>query len=61
METLLNLIKQNPTITQAQLMDKLSLTRRGVEWQIKSLKNKGLIIRVGATRGAGGYWKIIEK
>ena len=59
-ETLLDLIKQNPKITQAELMNKLSLTRRGVEWQMKSLKNKGLIVRVGATRGSGGYWKLNE-
>jgi len=31
----------------------------GVFWNIKQLKEKGLIERVGADKG--GYWKIIEK
>jgi len=60
-ETLLELIKQKPKITQTELMKKLSLTRRGVEWQIKSLKNKGLITRVGTNRGPGGHWEVIDR
>jgi ATP-dependent DNA helicase RecG len=54
------MIKQNPKITQTELMNILSLTRRGVEWQIKNLKQKNLIKRVGSTRGLGGHWEVID-
>jgi predicted transcriptional regulator len=46
-ETILNLIKRNPGLTQNELVGKLGLTRRGVELHIKSLKDKGLIARIG--------------
>jgi ATP-dependent DNA helicase RecG len=59
-ETILNLIKQNPEITQNELVAKLGLTRRGVELHIKSQKDKGLIVRIGSSRGPGGYWKTID-
>lgn len=60
-ETILKLIEKNPSITQQQMMQKLKLTRRGVEWNMKKLKEKGLIIRRGPSRGEGGYWEIIGK
>ena len=60
-ETMLLLIKQTPKITQAELMKKLSLTRRGVEWHIQNLKQKGLLIRNGSTRGPGGYWEVLDE
>jgi len=60
-ERILKLIENNPSITQQQLIEKLNLTRRGVEWNIKKLKEKGLIIRRGPSRGEGGYWEVIGK
>jgi len=60
-ERILKLIENNPSITQQQLIEKLNLTRRGVEWNIKKLKEKGLIIRRGPTRGEGGYWEVFGK
>ena len=38
------------------LQEQLKLSRRGIEWQIKRLKEKGILERIGPTKG--GYWKI---
>lgn len=58
-EKILSLIITNPKITQEGLMDKTGLTRRGIEWNLKKLKNEGRIRRVGPDKG--GYWKVINK
>ena len=54
-EKITRIIKENPTIT----IKELSLTRRGVEEQIKSLKAKGIIRRVGPDKG--GQWEVLEQ
>ncbi len=56
-EKILGLIKSNPQITQKQIMDKTALTRRGVEWNLKKLKDAGRIKRVGPDKG--GHWEVI--
>lgn len=52
-----------PEYKQVEFMVKvsllLSLTRRGVEEQIKSLKAKGIIRRVGPDKG--GHWDVLEQ
>ena len=57
-EKILVAIKENPHITQNQMAEKTGLSRRGIEWNLKKLKEQGLIKRVGADRG--GYWKIVN-
>jgi len=57
-ETLIKLLRQNPRMTQSELMNILSLSRRGVEWNIKKLKEKGVLTRKGTSRGEGGYWEV---
>ncbi|MGD9153835.1 MAG: winged helix-turn-helix domain-containing protein [Gammaproteobacteria bacterium] len=59
MEKILSLMKENPSITQKELIDKTGLTRRGVEWNIKKLKEEGFIRRVGSDRS--GHWEVIKK
>ena len=59
MEKILDSIKSNPKITQNELMEVTSLTRRGVEWNLAKLKEKGIIKRVGPAKG--GYWEVVEK
>ncbi|MDA2936245.1 winged helix-turn-helix transcriptional regulator [Patescibacteria group bacterium AH-259-L05] len=56
MEKILTLINENPKITQEELSVKTGLTIRGVEWNLKKLKKKGLLKRIGSARG--GYWKV---
>ena len=56
-EKIINLIKKNPAITQAAMAEILDLTRDGISYNIKILKEKGIIDRVGSTKN--GIWKIL--
>ncbi|TZF86443.1 winged helix-turn-helix transcriptional regulator (plasmid) [Pedobacter sp. BS3] len=53
---ILDSMVNDPRITQAQLMEKTGLSRRGIEWHIARLKQKGMIKRIGATKN--GYWEV---
>ena len=55
-EKIINLIKKNPSITQIEMAKTLDLTRDGISYNIKALKEKGIIERVGSTKK--GIWKI---
>ena len=56
-EKIINLIKKNPAITQVEMAKILDLTRDGISYNIKILKEKGIIERVGSTKN--GIWKIL--
>ena len=58
-ENILKLIKKNPNITQTEMAKILGITRDGISYNIKQLKNKGIIERVGATKN--GKWAIVKK
>ena len=55
-EKIINLIKKKPAITQVEMAKELNLTRDGISYNIKALKEKGVIERIGATKK--GIWKI---
>lgn len=55
-EKIINLIKKNPAITQVEMTKILDLTRDGISYNIKILKEKGIIERVSSTKN--GIWKI---
>ena len=57
-EKILDLIKGNKEITQKELEKLTGLTRRGIEWNISQLKDRGIIRRIGADKG--GYWEILK-
>lgn len=57
-EKIINEIIKNTNITQIQLMERTGLTRRGVEWNLQKLKEKGKLRRIGSDKG--GYWEIIK-
>ena len=57
-EKILNLIRKNPSITQVEMAKALDLTRDGISYNIKILKNKGSIERVDPTKN--GIWKIVK-
>jgi len=57
-EKIFALIKEDPKITQEELSAKTGLTRRGVEWNLSKLKEKGLLKRIGPDKG--GYWEVME-
>ncbi|MFH1432578.1 MAG: ATP-binding protein [archaeon] len=56
-EKIIELIKENPRITQKELEEKTNLSRRGVEWNIQQMKSKGIIKRVGPDKG--GHWEVV--
>ena len=53
-QKILNLMSELPGITAQQIADKICLTKRRVEANIRVLKNAGLIERVGADKN--GFW-----
>ena len=58
-EKILKLIMDNPQISQDKIAEIIGITVDGVFWNIKKLKAKCIIERVGSDKN--GYWKIIEK
>ena len=58
-EKIVELIKANPKITQSEHAAKIQLSVKGIEKQIRSLRELGLIRRVGPNKG--GHWEIIER
>ncbi|HOO84785.1 MAG TPA: hypothetical protein PLS94_09490 [Prolixibacteraceae bacterium] len=50
------LFKINTNITITELKIKTNLSRRGVEYQLKKLKEGHIIQRIGPAKG--GYWEI---
>ena len=57
-DIIIAIIRDNPNITVNQLMIKTSLSEPGVKKNLKQLKEKGIIERVGSNKT--GYWKIKE-
>ena len=56
-EEILHLMGKNPNITIAELSKILSISTKGIEWQLKNMKEKNLIRRVGSTKG--GHWEVL--
>lgn len=54
-KNILNLISEKPEITTSCLADSLSVSRKTISKYIRSLKEKGIIERIGSDRK--GYWK----
>ncbi len=55
-QKIVDMIMDNPRITQTAIAEKLSLTTRAVKKSIKELTDKGIIERIGAARG--GTWMV---
>tara|TARA_Y100000310_G_C20685873_1_gene818951 strand:- start:842 stop:1192 length:351 start_codon:yes stop_codon:yes gene_type:complete len=55
-EKIIHLIKQNSTITSAELAREIGITKKGIEWQLKKLKDEHLITRKGPAKG--GRWEV---
>lgn len=54
---IIELIKYNPNITQKIMMKEINLSRTAVTLNLKQLKDKKIIKRVGSDRK--GYWKLL--
>lgn len=55
---ILDLIALNPYITRNEMAIECAVTPDAIKLQLKKLKDKGVIRRVGADRG--GHWEIIN-
>lgn len=49
-------LRNDPYISRKELSKRLMISEDGVKYHLKKLKNKGLIERVGASRG--GHWEV---
>ncbi len=58
-QIIIDLMRENPSITIAELVLRLGLSRSGVNKQIAKLKAAGVIEREGSDKGA--YWLVIDK
>ena len=51
-------ISKNNKITRDELATQLGITIKGIDWQIKKMKEEGLLNRIGSDKG--GYWELID-
>lgn len=56
-DLIIDIIKQDPHITDAEIAIQLNMSSRGVEKQIRKLRELGRIKRTGGR--FGGYWEIV--
>lgn len=57
-DQIINIIKQSPRISAAEIAKQLCISSRGVEKQIRKLRESGIIRRKGGR--FGGYWEILQ-
>ena len=55
---IINIIKENPSITQKDIANKLNMTRDGVKYNMNVLKELSIIKREGSTKK--GTWLILK-
>ena len=56
---IMEIMESNPKVTRAMLAQKIGLTDSAIKKNIRILKEKGVIRRVGADRG--GHWEIVRE
>ena len=55
-QKIVDIMKNNPKISIKELAKRCGVTRDGINYSIRNLKNKGIIKRVGPDKG--GYWEV---
>ena len=55
-ESIIDLIKENLSITREELAKQLNLTLKGIDWNLRKLKQDGRLKRVGPKKG--GHWEV---
>ena len=58
-QNILESIGNNPHITALELAGVVGISERKIKENIRKLKQKGMLRRIGAARG--GYWEVVEK
>ena len=54
---IINIVIENPIITQSDIAEKLKMSRQSVSINIRELKDKNILERVGSNKK--GFWKIL--
>lgn len=57
-EKILNLIRDNTSITQKEMANILGMTRDGISYNIRILREKGILERIGSTKMVSGKYMI---
>ena len=57
-QKIIDVIKNNPFVTQEELAEIVGIARKNIVANMKKLQDNGLIKRVGADKN--GYWQIEE-
>lgn len=52
----MKIILKNPEITQDKMAELMGMSKNGIRYVMNKLKNKGILVRVGATKK--GKWSI---
>ena len=55
-QDVLGCLRENPRMTNAELIEKTGKSQRTITRALSTLKGKGLIIRVGSNKT--GYWQV---
>jgi len=58
-QKILDQIKANPYISRQELAELCGLTSDGIKYNIRKLREKGIIKRIGPDKG--GHWEVIDK
>jgi ATP-dependent DNA helicase RecG len=58
-EKIIRLIRNKPSISTKQLSEETGISEKGIEWNIKKMKEEGILKRVGPDKG--GHWEVLEK
>ena len=55
----MTLILKNSKITMKELSEKIGLSEKGIEWQLRKLKKEKIIKRIGSKKA--GHWEVNEE
>src|SRR3989344_3605504 len=58
-QKIIELIKENPSITREELAKIFNISSDGVKYHLTNLRKKKVLERIGGKKG--GYWKIVER
>jgi ATP-dependent DNA helicase RecG len=56
-QEVLSCLRDNPRMTNANLIEKIGKSQRTITRILATLKGKGLIVRVGSNKA--GYWQVV--
>ena len=58
-QKIIDLVISDPSITADNMANKIGVTKRAIEKNIKNLRNMGILVHEGSDKS--GYWRIIVK